>query len=136
MVDLGFVGPKFSWSNLQSLSRLIMERLDRALANTNWKVLFPNNMVSNLSRMSSNHCPILMDTNSKDSPPPRRFRFESMWLSHSNFQTVVSSSWGPFNDSPVQAIQACANALSSWNRNVFGNLFKKKRHIQTRIKGT
>ncbi|GAV91392.1 hypothetical protein CFOL_v3_34787, partial [Cephalotus follicularis] len=101
------------------------------------KVLFPINMVYHLSRMSSDHCLILMDTNPRDSPSPKRFWFESMWLSHSDFQTFVSSSWGPFNNSLVQAIQACANALSSWNRNVFDNVcLKKKRHIHARIIGT
>lgn len=33
MIDLGFSGPKFTWSNCHDVSSLIMERLDRALAN-------------------------------------------------------------------------------------------------------
>ncbi|GAV77767.1 hypothetical protein CFOL_v3_21237 [Cephalotus follicularis] len=92
MVDLRFVGLKFTWSNLQSFNSLILERLDRALTNSRWKVLFLNNVVLHLSRLSDDHCPILMDTNPMDYPPLRRFRFESMWLSHPDFQNVVSSS--------------------------------------------
>ncbi|GAV72352.1 hypothetical protein CFOL_v3_15840, partial [Cephalotus follicularis] len=63
MVDLSLVGPKFTWSNLQSVDSLILERLDRARATTNWKVSFPKNIVYHLPRMSSDRCPILMDTN-------------------------------------------------------------------------
>ncbi len=33
MIDLGFAGPKFTWSNCHDVSSLIMERLDKALGN-------------------------------------------------------------------------------------------------------
>uniref|UniRef100_A0A2N9H633 CCHC-type domain-containing protein n=1 Tax=Fagus sylvatica TaxID=28930 RepID=A0A2N9H633_FAGSY len=42
MIDLGFSGPKYTWSNLHDISSLIMQRLDRAWANPSWSVLFPN----------------------------------------------------------------------------------------------
>ena len=36
MVDLGFSGPRFTWSNRRRVRSLIQERLDRFFANTNW----------------------------------------------------------------------------------------------------
>ena len=36
MIDLGFHGPRFTWSNLRELSGLIQERLDRCFANFSW----------------------------------------------------------------------------------------------------
>ncbi|GAV79882.1 hypothetical protein CFOL_v3_23345 [Cephalotus follicularis] len=94
LIDLGFVSPKFTWSNLQSFNNLILERLDRTLANSRWKVLFLNNVTIHFSRWSSDHCPMLLDTELMDSHPPRKVRFESIWLNHSDFHNVVSSSWG------------------------------------------
>ena len=33
MIDLGFSGPKYTWRNCHDMNSLIMERLDRVLAN-------------------------------------------------------------------------------------------------------
>ena len=35
-VDLGFVGPKYTWTNKRQISDLILERLDRCFANPIW----------------------------------------------------------------------------------------------------
>ena len=59
MIDLGFSGPKFTWSNCHDITSLIMERLDRAIANPNWRIPFPEAFVSHLTRTHSDRCPIL-----------------------------------------------------------------------------
>jgi hypothetical protein len=41
LVDLGYIGPKFTWSNCQEGTSLIRERLDRGCANHDWRVSFP-----------------------------------------------------------------------------------------------
>lgn len=63
LLDFGFTGPKFTWTNLRKNSQLIMERLDRCLANPSWLNLFPSMIVMHLPRMHSDHCPILLNTN-------------------------------------------------------------------------
>ncbi|KAI8014287.1 hypothetical protein LOK49_LG05G00313 [Camellia lanceoleosa] len=60
LVDLGYSGPKYTWSNNRS-SRLVWERLDRVLANCAWVNGFPVARVFHLVRASSNHSPILVD---------------------------------------------------------------------------
>lgn len=64
LMDLGFSGPKFMWSNKRN-NGLVMKRLDRALSNPQWKVLFEDAHVCHLPRTSSDHHPILLHT-----PPP------------------------------------------------------------------
>jgi hypothetical protein len=39
--DLGFHGPKYTWSNYQEGPNLIKERLDIGVANSAWCGLFP-----------------------------------------------------------------------------------------------
>lgn len=56
-IDLGFVGPRFTWSNLRQQFGLIQERIDRAVANPSWRQRFPNAEVTRLPRMHSDHCP-------------------------------------------------------------------------------
>jgi hypothetical protein len=47
LVDLGFVGNKFTWSNHRKGRANIRERLDRGIANLDWVHLFPNSLVNN-----------------------------------------------------------------------------------------
>ncbi|GLT94094.1 hypothetical protein SLE2022_118530 [Rubroshorea leprosula] len=41
LIDLGAAGCKYTWTNRQLGGHLIMKRLDRALSNVSWRVLFP-----------------------------------------------------------------------------------------------
>lgn len=41
LIDLGFKGPKYTWSNMRRNNRLIMQRLDRGLANRSWITSYP-----------------------------------------------------------------------------------------------
>ena len=61
MVDLGFAGPKYTWTNHRPISALILERIDRCFANPSWRVLFPEVAVSHLPRTFSDHCPVLIE---------------------------------------------------------------------------
>lgn len=63
MMDLGFVGPKFTWSNLREPTRLIHERIDKGWANPMWRTLYPEATIFHLPRTHSDHCPLLVDTN-------------------------------------------------------------------------
>ena len=62
MIDLGFLGPRYTWSNHHPLSHLIQERIDRAYANADWNVLYPDASVKHLKRAHSDHNPILIIT--------------------------------------------------------------------------
>jgi hypothetical protein len=42
LADLGYRGPKYTWSNCQEGQALIKERLDRGVANLAWCDLFPD----------------------------------------------------------------------------------------------
>lgn len=61
LIDLGFKGPSSTWTNNREGPSHIRERLDRVLANMQWKLLFPEAMVSHLPRTHSDHCPLLVD---------------------------------------------------------------------------
>lgn len=55
--DLRYIGNKFTWKG-----GLIHERLDRAVRNLSWSVLFPNAGVHHLAMGGSDHRPIMIDT--------------------------------------------------------------------------
>ena len=136
MIDLGFVGPRFTWTNKRDLSNLIQERLDRAWANPTWRSLFPEAFVSHLTRTHSDHCPLLL---SLDLPAqdfrPRPFRFEKMWLSHPSFPTVVHNAWEEFENVYTRAAILFTDRVTAWNRDTFGNLFHRKKRVLARLSG-
>ena len=55
MFDLKFKGPKFTWSR-----GILLKCLDRALCNNDWLMNFVDNYVLHLSKVASNHRPVLV----------------------------------------------------------------------------
>lgn len=136
LIDLGFSGPRFTWSNLRNFPDLVQERLDRAVANPDWKTLFPEVGVTHLPRVHSDHCPILVDCNPiPDYWAQRPFRFETMWLSHPDFQHLVFESWEEGQNHLLLAISYFQKKVVSWNKNVFGNVFHRKKRVLARLAG-
>ena len=66
-LDLGFSGPKYTWTNDRQVTDLILECIDRCFANPAWRLLFPEASVTHLPRVFSNHCPVLLEVSR---PPP------------------------------------------------------------------
>ncbi|KAK6123881.1 hypothetical protein DH2020_042372 [Rehmannia glutinosa] len=61
LTDLGFSGPRFTWTNMQHGDNNIQERLDRALANDVWISQFPYYRVTHLLRVKSDHNPLTIE---------------------------------------------------------------------------
>ena len=136
MIDLGFSGPKYTWSNCHDMISLIMERLDRVLANSNWRILFPEASVTHLPRTHSDHCPVFL--NLCPNIPctlPRPFRFESIWFSHVDFPSVVEKAWATPALNLSITFSIFAALVSAWNKSKFGNIFHRKKRILARLYG-
>nr|XP_023878277.1 uncharacterized protein LOC111990725 [Quercus suber] len=107
MIDLGFSGPKFTWSNRREVNGLIQERLDKCFANLAWRNLYPEAQVHHLTMIHSDHCPILLCLEKdQDLNLPRPFRFQSMWLSHPSFPNLVKDSWSLNSNSITDNIKS------------------------------
>ena len=84
--NLGFVGDPFTWRNNHHMAaRFTKERLDRAVANTAWRCLFPLVRVTNGDPRHSDHRPIIIDVGSRDSREWSEHveivpKFEAKWL--------------------------------------------------------
>lgn len=126
LIDLGFSGYRFTWSNRRSGNANIREWLDRGVANIEWRALFPCASISHLPAVASDHSPILLCCSRLGQQVARPFKFQAMWTRDESSLLVVEHAWKSYYfGSPAFRlcfrIKASRRALSSWNRDFFGN---------------
>ncbi|PNT74998.1 hypothetical protein BRADI_1g26043v3 [Brachypodium distachyon] len=85
LINLGFSGPAYSWTNRRFFTSPLYERLDRFFANPEWSDMFPNANVYNLPIMLSDHAPVLAVLHFKFKKPTYQFKFENWWLLEEDF---------------------------------------------------
>ncbi|XVE96968.1 hypothetical protein REPUB_Repub02eG0269900 [Reevesia pubescens] len=136
LMDLGFSGCKFTWTNKHPLSSLIMKRLDRAFCNVLWRELYEEAILYNLPRLHGDHCPLLLRLEGILIPARshRPFRFELAWLTHESFPEFLNSVW-QVNAELGFNLDNFAVEVQRWNADTFGNIFMRKRTLIARIAG-
>ena len=131
IVDLQFSGPRYTWTR-GNLSK----RLDRAMSNQEWILKFDNYSVTHLPQVESDHRPILVrfewQVSCMGSAKP--FRFLAAWMTDHRFGDFMRDSWHkhlPYS----QAASTFTSKVVNWNREIFGNIFKRKKQLLARIGG-
>ncbi|KAL7246982.1 hypothetical protein ACSBR2_001986 [Camellia fascicularis] len=136
LTDLGFSGPKFTWTNSCHGLANIKERLDRALCNDPWHTFFPEAWVQHLPKINSDHCPLLISLIGFVPHLLRRpFRMEAAWLTHPTFETLVQQSWNFTEKDLPLTIDRFVAVTTTWNREAFGNIFWNKKRVLARLHG-
>ncbi|KAJ0981709.1 hypothetical protein J5N97_009964 [Dioscorea zingiberensis] len=77
LLDLGYHGSPFTWSNNQNGLARRWARLDKFLANTVWLGNFDNYVIKHLTRTASDHSPILLKAKLYDHHKKKLFKFEN-----------------------------------------------------------
>jgi endonuclease/exonuclease/phosphatase family metal-dependent hydrolase len=90
LTDIYLEGYPYTWIKSSGSPNVIEERLDRAMANSQWLMLYPNVKLTNLVTSHSDHSSILL----QNSPLMRNgrtysFRFENSWLKEEDVDEVV-----------------------------------------------
>lgn len=72
----------------------LSKRLDRAVADLAWRMTFPEAYVEVLTRIHSDHNPLLVRCHTPcASPADRPFRYLAAWAEHDEYQNVVMNAW-------------------------------------------
>ncbi|XP_058784872.1 uncharacterized protein LOC131659735 [Vicia villosa] len=113
--DISLEGYQFTWVKSRGTDHMIEERLDRALATSDWFTVFPHVKLSNLIASYSDHSPILLDCDPvQQTSSSFRFRFENSWLHEDSITEVVSNGWhSEAHTDVVQRISTCATSLEN-----------------------
>lgn len=122
MLDLGFHGPKFTWTNRREFGTFIQERIDRGFVNVAWRMLYLEAQIHHLTKIHSDHNPILLSLEKdQDINLPRPFWFQPMWLSHPTFPDLVKSIWSNSSGTIMDKIKDFTITVKDWNKNIFRN---------------
>ena len=105
-----FFGFRYKWDNKREGDAFIQERMDYVLANQKWLDTFPETNTCHLPRDGSDHSPISLCCYKEDveteSPSPRPFRFEAMWIDHEDCADIIQGACGHQKVSWVRSIDA------------------------------
>ena len=134
LLDLTTTGGRFTWHRNNNGIRTISKKLDRSIANVDWRMAFPEASVEVLCRLHSDHNPLLLRFGGLPlARGPRPFRFEAAWIDHHEYADLVKNSWHlPNITASLAKVQE--NSII-FNKEVFGNIFQRKKHIENRLKG-
>ncbi|PNY14872.1 ribonuclease H, partial [Trifolium pratense] len=136
LIDLGAFGSKFTWLGHCRGSRFVHRRLDRGFGNHAWRLKFPEATVEHLVRKHSDHNPIFLRcSNDMGSREGRPFRFQAAWFTHNAYPLLVKNAWARDRSNIVQSLQNVANESTIFNKEVFGNIFARKKEVEARLKG-
>ena len=135
MIDIGFSGPHYTWTNKREVQALIQERIDRFFVNPSWCLLFPEARVTHLTRCHSDHFLMLIEMLPRMSTACKRpFKFQTCWLSDPTFLKIVSDAWSQTVDL-VEATERFSKDVAHWNKTHFENVFSWKKNIMARLNG-
>ena len=77
LMDLGFSGPAYTWTNKRFTTNPTFEHLDRCLGDAEWYRVFPFTVVYHLPMLYSDRTPILAIMNPNRAKPKWRFKFQN-----------------------------------------------------------
>ena len=125
LLDLGYFGLDFTWSNRCRNGALVHVRLNRCVTNEDWMLLFPHARVLHVVVVALDHMGLLTDLNPPQLPSSgsrkKRFRFEHMWVHEMGYKEAIQAAWDfSFSSSPMyivaQKIKQCRVHLLQWSK--------------------
>jgi len=141
--DLGFVGDAFTWRNHHHMaSSYTKERLDRAVANGEWRARFPLVRVLNGDPRHSDHRPIVVDLGERVSrgwrqPMDMLHKFEARWLEEEECSTYVEAAWlAALETGDVSLMEVQKRVLKelwAWDKDVLGELERRIKNARREL---
>lgn len=135
LIDMGFRGSKFTWRRGRVVDTYIAKRLDRVLCNAIARLKWQEASVTHLPFLASDQTPLFIQLAPEQTGNPRRrpFHFEAAWLKHESFMELVKNSQNSDVSTP-RALKSLKEKLKVWNREVFGDVQKRKEKLLADIK--
>jgi hypothetical protein len=106
---------------------ILKKRLDRAVCNHSWLDTCCVNFVSTISKLKSDHFPLLLEFQVTSIPVASNFKFMRMWSLHPDCRNIILDSWNTVVvGCPMfilsQKLKNLKSTLKSWNKMQFGDV--------------
>lgn len=136
--ELPVSGGVFTWTGVRRPGR-VWSKLDRMLFNSSWLHSFPTGSVELLSRLTSDHNPLLYSSSCDRPQGLRSFRFQNFWTGRPDFLELVQANWAlPVSGYGMYRfavkLRRLKFALRAWNHVKVGNILEKARAAELRVK--
>ncbi|XP_025640911.1 uncharacterized protein [Arachis hypogaea] len=92
LMDLELQGTKYTWFSNPRNGFVTKERIDRVLANWEWRKAFQHATLSALPAVFSDHTPLVLNVK----PRGKRsgcFKFEAFWTDHADCGNIIKRGW-------------------------------------------
>ncbi|GMY35587.1 hypothetical protein FCV25MIE_30829 [Fagus crenata] len=105
--DLGFSGPRFTWTNNRNGVHEVLVRLDLAFGSSDFLQRFPGAKVNHVCMANSDHMALAVKVDHGHRPQAsrgggKRFHFEECWTTKEGCGDVVRAAWStPQYGSPM-----------------------------------
>ena len=114
-----------------------MAILDRVLATTNFEAFYPSANIKGISRLGSDHVPLVINFGTSHERKPYLFRFEKWWLEQESVYDIVKNSWNtPCHftraiDIWQFKLRTLRRKLKGWSLNINADLEKNKLSLRS-----
>ncbi|OIT20579.1 hypothetical protein A4A49_56079, partial [Nicotiana attenuata] len=139
LIDMGFYGPKYTWSNGRGPCAIVWKRLDRGMINDSWLTSFPATTITHLASSGSDHSPLLMEMHVRPKSSKKYFRFLNCWTDNPTFMPLVQAVWNTqIYGNPMwvfhQKAKILSSELSKWSRQEYGDIFQEAKDYEAKVK--
>ncbi|KAA3486687.1 reverse transcriptase [Gossypium australe] len=120
-MDIGYSGVWYTWERGNIPETNIRERLNRGLANDKRLNLFPLGNIHHLPYSTSDHCPLLINSDKVSRfSGDRNFHFEVWWTMEDSFESTLKEIWESSTESIMDKLKEVQIGLSKWANTVKG----------------
>lgn len=62
------------------------------------------------------------------------FKFQAAWITHPGFKKLIEDNWN-HHETAIENTRKIVPILDKWNKEGFGNIFKRKNRLLARLNG-
>ncbi|CAN1132549.1 Transposon TX1 uncharacterized 149 kDa protein [Linum perenne] len=132
LMDMGFKGQKFTWTNCRQDEDEIKERLDRALCNVEWRRMYENAILFHEPIIGSDHAPLRLELYGEYHRKKTPFRFDTRWLELPSCTEVIEEEWGRYENCHMK-LKSVSRSLIKWSKENVGNAAYNIRRLQEEV---
>jgi hypothetical protein len=136
LVDLGFVGVPFTYDNKRQGNRNVKVRLDRAVADSNWRNMFADYGVKHIVSPCSDHVILLVSLKQEQMLPRRKTnkQYEILWERAGELEEIIDQGWNNEEDHQhdqqdladiMNKLNRMMSTLQGWSKRKFGNVLQE-----------